>query len=128
MLHKCFKDGQESVESDPCSGRPATSRTPENAECVRAEIKKDWRLTVREIEADLGIPKTTVSEILTQDLGMKCVVAKIISRLLLPEQKEHHAVVANDLIQTTADEPDFLKNVKTRDEGWVYGYDPEVKA
>ena len=27
-----FKDGQEAVESDPCSGRPATRRTPENAE------------------------------------------------------------------------------------------------
>ena len=27
-----FKDGRESVESDPRSGRPATSRTPENVE------------------------------------------------------------------------------------------------
>ena len=27
--HKHFKDGQESVESYPHSGRPATSRTPE---------------------------------------------------------------------------------------------------
>ena len=38
---KCFKDGQESAESDPRSGRPATSRTPENAEGVRAAINKD---------------------------------------------------------------------------------------
>ena len=30
--HKCFKDGQESVESDSRSGRPATSRTPENVD------------------------------------------------------------------------------------------------
>ena len=43
--------------------------------------------------ADLGIPKTTVSEILTQDLGMKHVVAKFIPWLLLPQQKEHHVVV-----------------------------------
>ena len=42
------------------------------------------------------IPKTTVSEILMQDLGMKCIVAKFIPRLLLPEQKEHRAAVAND--------------------------------
>ena len=32
VWHKCFKNGQESVESNPCSGRPATSRTPENVE------------------------------------------------------------------------------------------------
>ena len=34
---------------------------------------------MREPEAGLGIPKTTVSEILAQDLGMKYVMAKIFS-------------------------------------------------
>ena len=55
-------------------------------------------------------------EILTQDLGVKCVVAKFVLRLLLPEQKEHRAAVANDLIQTATSEPDFLQKVITRDE------------
>ena len=48
-----------------------------------------------------------MSEILTQNLGMKCVVAKFVLWLLLPEQKEHCATVANKLIETY--EPDFLK-------------------
>ena len=39
--HKCFKDGQECVGSDPRSGRPAASRTPENGERVWAAINKD---------------------------------------------------------------------------------------
>ena len=43
-----------------------------------------------------------------QDLGMKH-VAKFIPWLLLPEQKEHCAAVANDLTQTATNEPDFLK-------------------
>ena len=38
---KCFKDGQESVESDPHSGRPATSRKPEKVEHVWAAINTD---------------------------------------------------------------------------------------
>ena len=42
VRHKCFKDGQESVQSDPHPGRPATSRTPENVERVWAAINKDW--------------------------------------------------------------------------------------
>ena len=58
-----------------------------------------------ELEADLGIPETSVSEILMQDLGMKCVVAKFILQLLLPEQKAHWAAVVNDLIQTSTNEP-----------------------
>ena len=75
---------------------------------------------VQELEADLGISKTTVSEILMQDLGMKRVVAKFIPQLLPPEQKEHRAAVANDLIQTTIDGLHFLEKVITRDEWWVY--------
>ena len=71
---------------------------------------------MRELEADLGIPKTTVSKILTQDLGMKRVMKKFIPLLLLPEQKEYRAAVANDLIQTVTNEPDFLKKVITGDE------------
>ena len=90
VWHKCFKDGQESVESDPHSGRLAISRTSENVEDVWAAINKDQRLTVRELEADLGIPKTTVSKISMQDLGMK-LVAKSIPQLLLSEQEKQHA-------------------------------------
>ena len=62
VKHKCFKDGRESVESDSHSGRPATGRTPENAEHVQDAINKDQWLTVWELEAGLGIPKTTVSK------------------------------------------------------------------
>ena len=98
--HKCFEDSQESVESYPCSGKPATSRTPENVECQQAAVNTDWWLTVWELEADLGIPKTTVFKILMQDFGMKHVMAKLVPQLLLPEQKEHHAAVAIDAGRT----------------------------
>ena len=83
------------------------------------------RLTIQELEGDLGIPNTAVSEILMQDLGMKYPVA---ISVLQPEQKEHRAAVANDLIQTATNEPDFLKKVITGDELWVYGYGPEKKG
>ena len=46
VWYKRFKDGQESVESDPCSGRSATSRTPEKVEHVQAAINRDQQLTV----------------------------------------------------------------------------------
>ena len=129
MWHKCFKDGGESVESDPCSRRSATSRMPKNVERVQAATNKDWQLTVWEREADPGIPKTIcVLSILTQDFGIRCVVAKFIPWLVLPEQKEHCATVANDLIQTATSEPDFLKKVITRDKSWVSGYDLETKT
>ena len=55
-------------------------------------------------------------------------MAKFVSWLLLPEQKKHRVAVANDLIQTATNEPDFLKKLITRDESWVYGYDLETKV
>ena len=41
MWHECFKDGRASVESEPRSGRPATSRALENVERVQAAISED---------------------------------------------------------------------------------------
>ena len=41
MWHKCSKEGQECVESDPHSGRPAISRTPKNVEPVWATVNKN---------------------------------------------------------------------------------------
>ena len=128
VWHKCFKNGTESLESNPCSRRPATSTTPENVEPVQATINKGQLLTVRELEADLGIPITAVPEILTQDLAMKRVIERFILQVLLPKQKEHHPAVSNDLIQTTTNEPGFLKKGIIRDKSWVCGYDLETKA
>ena len=45
-----------------------------------------------------------MSETVMQGLGMKRVLAKFVPLLLLPEQKEHRAAVAKDLIQTTTNE------------------------
>jgi len=92
------QDGRESVESDRRSGRPSTSRTPENVESVRAAINENRRLTVQELQEDLGIPRTVVSHILTEDLGKKHVAAKVVPRLLSREQKEFRAAVAQDLL------------------------------
>ena len=54
---------------------------------------------------------------------------KFVLWLLLPEQKEHRAAVANDLVPATTDEPGSLRKIITGDEAWVYGLcDPETKA
>ena len=61
VWYEHFLDGREPVESDPCSGRPATSRTPKNVNRVQAAINKGLQLTVQKLEVDLRIPKTILS-------------------------------------------------------------------
>ena len=41
VRHKLFKDGRESVESDPRSGSPATNRTPKNVEWAQSTMIGD---------------------------------------------------------------------------------------
>ena len=55
-------------------------------------------------------------------------MAKFVLQLLLPEQKEHCAAVANNLIQTATNEQGFLKKIITGDDSWIYSCDPETKA
>ena len=52
-----FKGGRTFVDSDSQSGRPSTTKTFDNIERVRLAIEGDRRLTVRELENDIGIPK-----------------------------------------------------------------------
>ena len=70
-----FKGGRTSVDSDSRSGRPSMKKTLDNIERVRLVIEGDRRLTVRELENDLSIPKITVWEILNKILGMTRVYA-----------------------------------------------------
>ena len=75
-----FKEGRTSVESDPRSGRPSTSRNEEMIAKVRTIVRNNWRLTVREIADDCGISVGSCDAILTDDLHMKRVCAKFASR------------------------------------------------
>ena len=65
-----FKGGRTSVDGDSRSGRPSATKTLDNIERVRLAIEADRRFTLRELENDLGIPKTTIWEILNRILGM----------------------------------------------------------
>ncbi|KAJ4445629.1 hypothetical protein ANN_12311 [Periplaneta americana] len=58
---------------------------------------------------------------------MNRVAAKFVPKLLSPEQKDLRHDVAQDLVDTANTDPGFLNTVITRDESWVYGYDPETK-
>lgn len=126
--YKRFQKGRESVDSDQRSGRPSTSRNDENVAVVRAAIRENRRLTIREIAEDIQISYGSVQSILTDDLGMRRVSAKFVPKLLSEEQKEARASAACDLVGCVENDRNFMTKIITGDESWVYGYDPETKA
>ena len=97
--HKRFKEGREEVEDDPRCGRPSTSRMADNIECVKQMVRADRRLTVRMIVEELFINKDTVWSIITENLEMRKVCAKMVPRLLSEDQKQQIVTVCQDIIE-----------------------------
>ena len=87
--YKAYSEGHESIKDEPCSGRPSTSKTDNNVEIVRALVRSDRRLTVRMIANELNLNHTTVHQILTEELAMKNLCAKIVPKNLTIEQKDN---------------------------------------
>jgi hypothetical protein len=73
---KQFHLGRESIEDDPCQGRPAEALTPETIALVQEEVLQDRRLKTKEISAMCGLSKTTVFQILHDHLVMNKVSAR----------------------------------------------------
>ena len=85
---KRFSEGRESVTDEERSGRPTTSRTEENIAKVHQIVSENRRLTVRSIAEQVNIDRETVRKILTEDLDMRKVCAKMVAEEFTEEQKQ----------------------------------------
>ena len=121
---KRFSEGRESVTGEERSGRPATSRTEENVVNVCQIVLENSRLTVRSIAEQVKIDRDTIRKILTEDLDMRKVCAKMVPKELTVEQKQRRVTICQDLLER---QDDILGRVSTGDETRVYHYDPETK-
>ena len=83
--------------------------------------------TIDELWEVTGVSWSSVQRILTQDLGMRHVIAKFVPRLLTEDQRKSRLAVCQDLKKELQNDPNFLSRVITCDESWCYGYDPESK-
>ncbi|GFV58286.1 protein GVQW3 [Trichonephila clavipes] len=122
-----FKEGRQSVNSDPRSGRPSTSRNEGKIAQVKSVVRSGRRLTVREIAQECHISVGSCDEILRKNLNIRRVSAKFEPRFLTEDQQFQRLATSSDLLQSASDDPEFMKLITTGDESWVYGYDPETK-
>jgi hypothetical protein len=107
--YKRFKETRTSVEGSNCTGQPSTSKSERDIREVRKVIRSN-HLTVREVGEEVGISKTAYRELLNENLGMR------------------HVDVSKEFVGRANADENFLKNIVTGDETWVYGYDVETKA
>jgi AraC-like DNA-binding protein len=114
----CFKDGHMSVDSGQRSGRPSTRQNADVFDKVRISITENRRLTLQEIADEVGISRSSANTILTEDFGMRRVVAKFVPKLLLQEQQLHFEVT-QDTLECANRDSEFLKTVITGNKSWV---------
>lgn len=95
---KRFRDGKETTEDEPRSGRPSTSRTPDMIERVRNMLARDRRLTLRLMAEELSISKDTVRTIVRENLGKRKICSRFVPHMLTDDQKAKRKEAAGDLI------------------------------
>ncbi|XP_050934319.1 zinc finger protein 280D [Lates calcarifer] len=125
--HSRFKRGRTSLEDNERSGRPSTSTTPENVQEIERLVRQNRRITIKEIADTVNVSFGTVHTILTSNLNMHRIAAKLMPRVLTPEQKQHRVEVCEDLYQQAQNDPTFMLRIITGGESWIYRYDPESK-
>ena len=79
------------------------------------------------ISSELNLNRFTVHQILTQDLDMRKVCAKMVTKILMTEQKANRRDVCLDLLDGLEREPKFFSCVITGDESWILEYESETK-
>ncbi|GFV22472.1 HTH_48 domain-containing protein [Trichonephila clavipes] len=82
-----FKEGRQSMNSDPRSRRQSTSHNGDKIAQARAVVRTNRRLTVREIAQECHISVGSCDEILRKDLNMRRVSPKFVPRLLTDDQQ-----------------------------------------
>jgi len=87
-------------------------------------VRSDRRLTLRMISSELNFNRVTVRQILTQDLDMRKVCAKMVPKNLTTQQKANRRDVCLDLLDHLERKPEFFNRIITGDESWILEYEP----
>ena len=103
-----FSEGRESVKDDAPPGHPRTAVTDENSEKVWYVIRKDRRLGVWAVAEEVNLDRKSVRQILTEELNVRKVCAKMVPKLLSDDQKERRKELCLDLLQHIDNEQDLL--------------------
>ena len=92
----------------------ARQKTDENVTKVRDLVRSDRRLTVRMISSVLNLNRQTVYEILTFELAMQKIYAKLVSKILTNEQKKNRRNVCLDLLERIENDKNIFQTCYNR--------------
>jgi len=123
-----FKRGDFSTFDAPRPERPKTMTTPEITDQIPELILEDHRISAESLAEQLGISRERVGSIIHEDLDMRELSGKWAPKALNADQKRQRCQSSEQILEFFRRDPnDFLSRLVTRDETWLYHYDPETK-
>ena len=110
-------------------GRSVSAATQENAARVKELIRKDARITCKDLQDILGIGMSALNEILHHQLGVHKRCARWVPHQLTEEQKVGMAQWCLTMLEKyDSGRANSTWNIVNSDETWVYQFDPEAEA
>jgi hypothetical protein len=125
--HAWFKTSRTSVGGDEHTGRHTSCTTPETVARIQELVYQDQHQTIHAIAEWVGIGYGTCQRILTKELGMHRVTDKFVPQILTADQKHQSVDVCTEICQLASNDENFLSEVITGDESWVYIYNTQTK-
>jgi [histone H3]-lysine36 N-dimethyltransferase SETMAR len=121
-----FNNEKYSLKELEKVGRPVSNETNDNISLIKKEIDDNPNLSVRKLSDILGIPETTIYNILIKSLNLRKIYLKWVPHFLTPNQKQDRLNFSINFINRFDKEgSNNLYNVITSDETWLYFYDPK---
>ena len=93
-----FKEGQELVKDEHHVRCPMTARTDAQVAKVEKLLDSDRRLTINLISEETGLSVRTVHIIVTEDLAIRKVCAKLVPKVLSKEQKLSRVEILQEIL------------------------------
>ena len=87
-------------------------------------MDKDHCVSIETISAQFDVNVGTIHIIIREELMMRKICAKFVSRVLSEDQKERRCLDSRELSNS---DPAILDALVACDENWIYCYDPETK-
>ena len=101
-----FKDPERAFEDTPRMDHPSTITANENIEAVERIVMHDRQVSVCHVAYRLGIPKTTIHEIMNNHMGMKKVCTRWVPKLFTPIQGANRVDCCQELLEQSEVNPD----------------------
>ena len=128
LWFKQFREGRQSLNDLPRSGRPATAVVEENIAAVQKLIEEDPHIPVRKMRSILKIGTAAILSIVHDKLRFRKLCTRWVPRELTEEQKRTRVSWCKMMLRVFENgESKRVSDIVTMDETWLYFYDPVRK-